>query len=114
MSMDLVKVVAKDIIPNEYLYGLLRFSEFSDEVKQHANGANVLHLNPDQIASFIFACAPLKFQRLYGDQARNIHEQCDVLQEKNDNLRKTGDLLLPKLISGEIDVEGLDIAVENR
>jgi type I restriction enzyme, S subunit len=33
-----------------------------------------------------------------------------VLAQKNANLRKTRDLLLPKLISGEVDVEGLEIA----
>ena len=31
-------------------------------------------------------------------------QQGDVLGEKNDNLRAQRDLLLPKLISGEIDV----------
>jgi type I restriction enzyme S subunit len=31
------------------------------------------------------------------------------LERKNDNLRQTRDLLLPRLISGEIDVENLDI-----
>ena len=31
------------------------------------------------------------------------------LAEKNTNLRQTRDLLLPKLISGEIDVSELDI-----
>jgi type I restriction enzyme S subunit len=30
---------------------------------------------------------------------------------KNQNLRKTRDLLLPKLISGQLDVEELDIKV---
>ncbi|HNZ59112.1 MAG TPA: restriction endonuclease subunit S [Syntrophorhabdaceae bacterium] len=35
--------------------------------------------------------------------------QIENLQSKIDNLRKTRDLLLPKLISGEIDVENLDI-----
>lgn len=34
-----------------------------------------------------------------------------VLQQKNNNLRQTRDLLLPRLISGEIDVENLDIKV---
>jgi type I restriction enzyme, S subunit len=34
------------------------------------------------------------------------------LLEKNITLRQTRDLLLPKLISGEVDVEGLDIHVE--
>lgn len=33
------------------------------------------------------------------------------LIEKNANLRRTRDLLLPKLISGEIDVSGLDIRI---
>ena len=33
------------------------------------------------------------------------------LQQKNTTLRRTRDLLLPKLISGELDVLGLDIAV---
>jgi len=35
--------------------------------------------------------------------------QVKNLKLKNDNLRKTRDLLLPRLISGEIDVENLDI-----
>lgn len=33
------------------------------------------------------------------------------LVDKNINLRKIRDLLLPKLISGEIDVENLDIEI---
>ena len=32
-------------------------------------------------------------------------------QARNVNLRRTRDLLLPKLISGEIDVENLDINI---
>jgi type I restriction enzyme S subunit len=32
------------------------------------------------------------------------------LRVKNQNLRQTRDLLLPKLISGEVDVSGLEIA----
>jgi len=32
-----------------------------------------------------------------------------VLQKKNINLRRTRDLLLPKLISGEVDVQDLKI-----
>ena len=38
-----------------------------------------------------------------------IREQLTLLLEKNTNLRRTRDLILPKLISGEIDVENLDI-----
>jgi len=40
-----------------------------------------------------------------------LRKQLNLLLEKNNNLRHTRDLLLPKLISGEIDVEGLDIDI---
>ncbi len=40
-----------------------------------------------------------------------VHEIL-ILQRKNQNLRQTRDLLLPKLISGEIDVSELEIAME--
>lgn len=36
----------------------------------------------------------------------------DKLREKNQNLRQTRDILLPKLISGELDVSELDIKTE--
>jgi type I restriction enzyme S subunit len=33
------------------------------------------------------------------------------LERKNTNVRRTRDLLLPRLISGEVDVAALEIAV---
>jgi len=42
-----------------------------------------------------------------------INQQVLIFQRKSINLRKTRDLLLPKLISGEIDVEKIDIEVNN-
>jgi type I restriction enzyme, S subunit len=42
----------------------------------------------------------------------SIYQYQEILREKIQNFRQTRDLLLPKLISGEIDVENLDIALE--
>ena len=42
-----------------------------------------------------------------------IFQSIHNLRLKNANLRRTRDLLLPKLISGEVDVEGLEIAGVN-
>jgi type I restriction enzyme, S subunit len=44
--------------------------------------------------------------------ASTFFDQIDTLKSKNENLTKTRDLLLPKLISGEIDVESLDMDKE--
>jgi len=101
ISMDVVKLEPR-ALPAEYLYAMLRYSSFADEVKKHANGANVLHLNPDRIESFL-ACTPPatvaeEFARIY----RPLLEQADVLALKNDALSMTRNLLLPRLISGEV------------
>ena len=45
-------------------------------------------------------------------QMRTIFEQNETLKNVNLNLRRTRDMLLPKLISGEIDVSDLDIRIE--
>jgi type I restriction enzyme S subunit len=47
----------------------------------------------------------LKFQTIM----QSLFPSLRNLRARNDNLRQTRDLLLPKLISGEIDVENLDI-----
>jgi type I restriction enzyme S subunit len=48
----------------------------------------------------------------FGNIIYPLFEQMLNLQNKNTNLRKTRNLLLPKLISGEIDIEKLEIVTE--
>ena len=83
---------------------MFRCSGFADEVKQHANGANVLHLLPDRISDYKFAKPEKELMERFAKIIGPMLQQGDVLGEKNDNLRAQRDLLLPKLISGEIDV----------
>lgn len=45
----------------------------------------------------------------FRDISQPIVKAVDLVQQKNLNLRQTRDLLLPRLISGEMDVENLDI-----
>ena len=111
MSMDLVKAEPRDDVAKEYLHGMFRFSGFSDEVKQYANGANVLHLNPQRIEEFKFALPPTEMRAEYARLCTDIYQLCDALLLKNSNLRRTHDLLLPKLISGKLDVSELDIDI---
>jgi type I restriction enzyme S subunit len=42
-----------------------------------------------------------------GEVAGDIHLQREVLLRQVQNLRRTRDLLLPRLLSGQIDVEAL-------
>lgn len=107
ISMDLVKIDANKGVPKDFIYGMFRWSGFADEVKQHANGANVLHLSPDRIAEYRFALPPSDVAAQFAGLISPMLHQSDVLLEKNEVLRATRDLLLPKLISGELDVSTL-------
>lgn len=109
MSMDLVKLIPSDNMERSYLYSLLKYSNFSDEVKNHANGANVLHLNPKNIEQFELVVADKNTRDKFGEIVNQIYSEIDVLYLKNENLKQTRDILLPRLIASEIDVEKMEV-----
>jgi type I restriction enzyme, S subunit len=104
-SMDLVRVEPRGPIPKPYLYALLRFSNFSDEVRQHANGANVLHLSPDRIKDYSLALPPAELTARFVEIVGPSLSLSDTLANRADNLRRTRDLLLPRLLSGQIALD---------
>jgi type I restriction enzyme S subunit len=103
-SMDLVRIEPKSPMPKAFLYSFLRYSAFADEVKQHANGANVLHLAPERITDFQFAVPPVEIMRRFADFVAPTLEQMDTLQNKIEKIRQTRDLLLPRLLSGQMEL----------
>jgi type I restriction enzyme S subunit len=109
-SMDLVKIVPKDM-PFEYVLGLLRYSDFADNVKGYANGANVLHLHPDRIRDYNAVFPSDDVARRYSSVVAPFDRLSDILLAANSRLRATRDLLLSRLISGAINVADLDIAL---
>jgi type I restriction enzyme S subunit len=106
-SMDLVRIEPKPGLPKAFLYSFLRYSSFADEVKQHANGANVLHLSPDRITDYRFTAPPTDLMIRFASFVAPVVEEIDTLANKIDNIRRTRDLLLPRLLSGQIDVSTL-------
>ncbi|HLP29563.1 MAG TPA: restriction endonuclease subunit S [Candidatus Didemnitutus sp.] len=101
-SMDLVRIEPKPGLPKAFLYSLLRYSSFSDEVKQHANGANVLHLSPDRITDYRIPVPPTKLMNRFAGFASPVSENVNALEDQLENLRRTRDLLLPRLLSGQL------------
>jgi type I restriction enzyme S subunit len=102
-SMDLVRVEPRASIPKAFIYSFLRYSSFADEVKQYANGANVLHLAPERITDYRLAIPPGDLMRRYSGLVQPLYTQMDVRQNTIENLRRTRDLLLPRLVSGQIE-----------
>jgi type I restriction enzyme S subunit len=103
-SMDLVKIVPKPEIQRDWLYSLLRFSRFAFDVREHANGTNVLHLKPKHIEDWKGVVPPQNVREWFVEAVQVMFDQIDNLQLQSRNATKARDLLLPKLMSGAIAV----------
>ena len=72
-------------------------------------GATREALTKDTISNYEIVLPPRKILTQYEDIVTGLFDQRELLERKNNCLRTTRDLLLPKLISGQLDVEDLDI-----
>ena len=72
-------------------------------------GAAQQNVSQDVIREIPFLVPTLEVVKKYNELIDPFLENIFRLQRKIVNLRHTRDLLLPKLISGELDVEDLDI-----
>ena len=72
-----------------------------------ANGATMVNLNKSKFEGLKIVYGDSPTIDHYHTLAFSFFEEIRVLQLKNANLSATRDLLLPKLISGELDVSSL-------
>ena len=101
ISTHLMKVVSK--YNNYFLYGMFNFS-LSRSVSEYATGANVLGLT-DKILKEIKAIVPSdELICKYGKQVAPIWETIFHLKDEIANLTTQRDLLLPRLMSGKINI----------
>lgn len=107
ISLDLVRVVPQQGAAPQFLFGCLRYSDFGNQIKEFANGTNVLHLSADRISEFKTVAPPVDLQCAFADAVGPMYELSDTLELQNEVLREARDLLLPRLVSGELDVSEL-------
>ncbi len=94
-----------------FLYNLFRSPEFTDMFAVRALGTSGSHqrVKPDDFLSMLLAIPTKSLLKDFQKKVSPLVNICNTYHLKNANLRHTRDLLLPKLISGEIDVSELDI-----
>lgn len=90
---------------NEYLYGLLSQTEFSDHAYQYTNGTTVLHLSVKALPEYQFRIPPEKKVEEYSGLVAPIYQQLDNNKKESRTLASLRDSLLPKLMRGEVRVK---------
>jgi len=106
ISMDLIRIEPV-ALPKLYLYCFFRYSGIGLQLKEFANGANVLHLTPSLIEFQKAVIPPAAICEKFEELIKPMLSEIDVLNNKNQVLQETRDLLLPRLISGKLSVEHL-------
>ena len=83
-----------------YFFILENFKQIAD----NNIGSAIPHANKDFINQLDIAIPPQKLENQFHEQMVPMFELISVLKKKNANLRRTRDLLLPRLVSGEVEV----------
>ena len=96
----------------DYIWCKILLEETQKEFFHLADGAAQPNMSGSQIENYKIVCPPQSMCNNFSSVVGEILIQTDNLILRNANLRKTRDLLLPKLISGEIDVSELDINID--
>ncbi len=102
-SMDLIKLIPKAVTKN-YLYSTMYFGGFSQKISPLANGVNVLHLKPDAMMNMEMMIPTEKIMNQYELCFAPYQKKIELLQNQCDVAAEARDRLLPKLMSGEIEV----------
>ena len=105
----LVRIRINEKSNSHYIGVIVESDTYKDFIKANMSGAAQPQANAKVLTSFPVILPPKKFQDDFKKIVSVFFDHREILQVKNDNLRQTRDLLLPRLISGEIDVENLDI-----
>ena len=99
LGPNVVPFIAKDETPISYLFYLIFNLVETREYKRYWTELN----------NKVVAVADSETSERFSDFTTCIFQKTEILKQRNQNLCQTRDLLLPKLISGEIDVSKLDI-----
>lgn len=100
----LMKLTSKES-HSYFLDGLFNYSNLSRVIAERATGANVLGLTADILKGVKTLLPPTCLQTKYVNKVTPIIESIFRLQESNDNLSRQRDLLLPRLMSGKLEVK---------
>ena len=106
-NQSVVGVISEDENLIEWLHLTIR--ERISSIINHASGGAQQHINKGIVDDVVVAVPPGNIAEKFRNIVHPLYRQIAGLIFKNITLRRTRDLLLPRLISGEVDVSELDI-----
>lgn len=91
-------------VSSEYLYMLLLSKDVQNYCQSNANGAAQKGIRMADLKKYSFWLAPKSVIDNFTDMVKPLIDQVDLIRKENVNLIKQRDLLLPRLMSGKLEV----------
>lgn len=100
--------------PLAFVYGLTSSSGFVGALVSIAGGTSTSHqrVKPADVMAMAIVAPPPELVANYASAVEPMLRLADVLLRQVEVVRKSRDLLLPRLVSGELDVSDLDAELE--
>jgi len=110
-SMDLVKVLPKKNGVSKFLIAaILQDKRFKAHCLGYVNGTTVLHLSKKALPEYkLFLPSDFSTLKALDDIVTALYKQISSNISENTYLEKVRDSLLPKLMSGELDMSNIEI-----
>ena len=108
-SMDLVKVLPKEIFPYSFLLAaMLKNKMFKAHCLGYINGTTVLHLNKKALPEFEIRKPSDSEAKIMNETLAPYYKRMAKLLQETDKLISLRDTLLPKLMSGELKINDIN------
>ena len=107
LNQRVAKIQPREETDWAYSYLLFRSPQFQDRLIALASGVAQQNLSPVESQKLPVLSPPKELRAAFSSATTDFLNLTLTLWRKNANLRRTRDLLLPKLISGEVDVSAI-------
>ena len=109
-NQSVVGVLPNDDVPYEFIYPFIKSS--IKELVSHQTGGAQQHINKQNVEQLIVKLPSKKIMLEYRDKVKSIYQLISNNCFENQYLSQLRDTLLPKLMSGEIDVSKVNISAD--
>lgn len=103
ITADLIRIESK--IDKLFLYGMFRYGNLSKYISNFANGSNVLHLKPQSLHNVKILLPKQELIDKYVILVSPVFSIINNLSRQNPILIRQRDALLPRLMSGKLEVK---------
>ena len=109
LNQHLFRVDPSASVPTAFLFHALK--ERMGEFRSRSQGTTMRHIKRSALNQVTVVVPPDATRNAFAALVAPVDDMALALVRATRNLRDTRDLLLPRLVSGKVDVEGLDIAM---